>query len=135
MIACTTAGMLVIGKMKPERMKVGRKLREQRQLERHLLVGRHRGDEQPLPLRADQEQADRQAQQPPRAALRQVEQRHADQDDQQRRGERDHRVGQGLAEHERQRVTGAMRICSMVPRSFSRTTASAVEITAVIIEM
>ena len=32
-------------------------------------------------------------------------------------------------------VTGAMRICSMVPRSFSRTTASAVEITAVIIEM
>ena len=32
-------------------------------------------------------------------------------------------------------LTGAMRTCSIVPRSFSRTTDSAVEITAVIIEM
>ena len=32
-------------------------------------------------------------------------------------------------------LTGAMRICSMVPRSFSRTTASDVEITAVIMVM
>ena len=31
--------------------------------------------------------------------------------------------------------TGAIRTCSIVPRSFSRTTDSAVEMTAVIIEM
>ena len=32
-------------------------------------------------------------------------------------------------------LSGAMRTCSIVPRSFSRTTDSAVETTAVIIEM
>ena len=50
--------------------------REQRELERDLLGLARRRDQQPLRLRADQEQADRSAQQQPRAAHRQVEEHH-----------------------------------------------------------
>ena len=128
--------MLAIGKMNPDSISVGRNDASMRHLKRHLLrVGDGR-DEQPEPERADQENDSENEQQQPRAAHRQPEQHHRRQDDHDRRPQRDDRSTESSCRRRTASVlSGAIRTCSIVPRSFSRTIDSAVETTAVIIAM
>ncbi len=129
--------MLAIGKMNPDSMNVGRNAIEHRRLKRDLLRVGDRRHEQPGAERADQEQRHDHGERQPVAAHRQVEQDAiAATMTSMRRRLREHEVRQRLADDERRASEiGAIRICSIVPRSFSRTIDSAVETTAVIIAM
>ena len=123
--------MLAIGKMKPDSISVGRNDDEQRQLKRDLLRVGDARDQQAEPERADQEQRQRDEQQQPRPAHRQAEQRHRDEDDRRApRPARSRSTGSSCRARTRAASSGAIRTCSIVPRSFSRTIDSAVETTA-----
>ena len=103
-MSCSARGMLLIGKMNPDSMIVGRNEISSASWNASCWVSATVEISSPVAERADQEQRERDEQRQPVAAHRQAEQEHRRADDERRRRERDEEVRKRLADDERQRV-------------------------------